>query len=90
LNAILAEFDTVTGFKNVFGDAHAAQVGSETAVEIEQRISAIATMDDSRVTSGNVLVVDIDVAIATPADNGFIARDPVTTSCGFFYPADKK
>ena len=89
LNPILAEFDAITRFENVFCDSHAAQIGSETAVQIEQRKSAIAP-DDSRMSTGNVLVVDVDVTVAFPADDGFIARDSVTAPYGFFDPADEE
>ena len=62
-------------------------IRAETAVQIEQRVFAVAK-DDSRVTPGNVLVVDIDVAVASPTDDGFFARDSVAASYGFLDPAD--
>jgi hypothetical protein len=89
LNPILAKLDAIAGFENVFGDSNAAQIGSETAVQVEQRISAIVP-DDSRMTTGNVLVVDVDVTVTSPADDGFIVRDSITAPCGFFDPANEE
>src|SRR6185295_15537409 len=86
-HTILAELDAVARLENMLGDPHSAQVCPESALQIENRVGAAAA-DNPGMTPGDMLIVDADVAIASPADNSFVACDLITAAGGFLDPAD--